>query len=271
MIPVLQKRTYMSDSFLSDSTTPYDANNFRERNLTSRDKFVASFRRSLFTLDWSGFSNNRDSSASGGRRASPLLGSIEEYLKGGDLAGGAGGKDDDLWNKTHILVPPTVTSTTTTTSSERGINLKSNHVVNSYSKKNSVTTSIISTSSSESSSTKANKSSSTSLTAADDVAPLQVPVSETSLLPLCPMIPPGLRGPIKVTLPADVPSTMGEIEAQFPHLSPGGRSQPSNCSSRHRVAIIVPYRDRELHLRTFLLNIHAFLEKQVRRRFVIRI
>ena len=31
----------------------------------------------------------------------------------------------------------------------------------------------------------------------------------------------------------------------------------------HRVAIIVPYRDRELHLRTFLLNIHSFLSRQM--------
>ena len=36
-----------------------------------------------------------------------------------------------------------------------------------------------------------------------------------------------------------------------------------NCTARHRVAIIVPYRDRELHLRTFLLNIHSFLSRQM--------
>ena len=29
------------------------------------------------------------------------------------------------------------------------------------------------------------------------------------------------------------------------------------------MAIIVPYRDRELHLRTFLLNIHSFLSRQM--------
>ena len=85
----------------------------------------------------------------------------------------------------------------------------------------------------------------------------------SSILPTCPMIPPGLRGPIKVTLPSEVPSSMEEIESQFPDLLPGGRSMPRNCTARHRVAIIVPYRDRELHLRTFLLNIHSFLSRQM--------
>ena len=84
----------------------------------------------------------------------------------------------------------------------------------------------------------------------------------SSILPTCPMIPPGLRGPIKVTLPSEVPPTMADIESRFPDLLPGGRSRPRNCTARHRVAIIVPYRDRELHLRTFLLNIHSFLSRQ---------
>ena len=77
----------------------------------------------------------------------------------------------------------------------------------------------------------------------------------------CPMIPPGLHGTIK-TITNEVPSTMEEIEAIFPYLAPGGRFQPTECTSRHRVAIIVPYRDREDHLRTFLLNIHKFLQPQ---------
>ena len=82
-----------------------------------------------------------------------------------------------------------------------------------------------------------------------------------SKLPLCPMIPPGLHGTVK-TVTSDVPDTFEEIEALFPYLSPGGRNHPGECNSRHRVAIIVPYRDREAHLRTFRLNIHKFLQPQ---------
>lgn len=80
-------------------------------------------------------------------------------------------------------------------------------------------------------------------------------------LPQCPMIPPGLHGTIK-TVTNEVPGTMEEIESIFPYLDPGGRYHPTECTSRHRVAIIVPYRDREDHLRTFLLNIHKFLQPQ---------
>ena len=38
--------------------------------------------------------------------------------------------------------------------------------------------------------------------------------------------------------------------------------KPLQCQSRHKVAIIVPFRDREAHLKTFLFNIHSFLYKQ---------
>jgi beta-1,4-galactosyltransferase 1 len=75
------------------------------------------------------------------------------------------------------------------------------------------------------------------------------------------MIPPGLHGTVK-TITNEVPGTMEDLEAMFPYLSPGGRFHPAECTSRHRVAIIVPYRDREDHLRTFLMNIHKFLRPQ---------
>ena len=52
------------------------------------------------------------------------------------------------------------------------------------------------------------------------------------------MIPPGLRGPIKVTLPSEVPPTMEEVESQLPDLLPGGRSRPRNCTARHRFVVL---------------------------------
>lgn len=55
----------------------------------------------------------------------------------------------------------------------------------------------------------------------------------------CPVTPPGLVGPIKVWY--DEP-TFEEIERLNPYLEPGGHGKPKSCQSRHRVAVIVPYR-----------------------------
>ena len=56
--------------------------------------------------------------------------------------------------------------------------------------------------------------------------------SSAAALPSCPMIPPGLRGPIKVTLPAEVPPSMEEVESRFPNLLPGGLSRPRDQIQR---------------------------------------
>ena len=52
------------------------------------------------------------------------------------------------------------------------------------------------------------------------------------------------------------------MEKMFTEVKPGGKGSPSNCIPRHRVAIIVPYRDRPQHLLTFLYNLHPILLRQ---------
>ncbi len=42
----------------------------------------------------------------------------------------------------------------------------------------------------------------------------------------------------------------------------GGLSSPEECKSRYKVAIIVPYRNRETNLKIFLRHMHPFLIKQ---------
>ncbi|GBP88076.1 Beta-1,4-N-acetylgalactosaminyltransferase bre-4 [Eumeta japonica] len=77
-------------------------------------------------------------------------------------------------------------------------------------------------------------------------------------LPLCPEMPPDL-GPIeanKTEIELDV------VERRFPEVRRGGRYRPRACAARHRVAIIVPYRDRQQHLAIFLNHMHPFLMKQ---------
>jgi len=76
----------------------------------------------------------------------------------------------------------------------------------------------------------------------------------------CSMIPPNLHGRFPVIV-NDIPS-MDEMPSMFPDLELGGRWSPNECIAKHKVAIIVPYRDREPHLRAFLLNIHRFLQRQ---------
>uniref|UniRef100_A0A336LBW0 Beta-1,4-N-acetylgalactosaminyltransferase n=1 Tax=Culicoides sonorensis TaxID=179676 RepID=A0A336LBW0_CULSO len=76
----------------------------------------------------------------------------------------------------------------------------------------------------------------------------------------CPMVPDDLDGPIEVDTSYE---TLESVEKRLgPKLLPGGRYHPKKCNSKHRVAIIVPYRDREHHLPIFLKNIHPFLMKQ---------
>ncbi|ESO87263.1 hypothetical protein LOTGIDRAFT_107097, partial [Lottia gigantea] len=66
-------------------------------------------------------------------------------------------------------------------------------------------------------------------------------------------------GPINVN--TDILSYK-QIEDQNPDLQLGGHYSPTKCKARHHVAILVPYRDRQAHLKIFLQNIHPFLQKQ---------
>lgn len=77
---------------------------------------------------------------------------------------------------------------------------------------------------------------------------------------ICPPIPPSLDGPYEVDSTYE-PLTSVE-QKLAPKLQPGGQYSPRECRARDRVAIIVPYRDREQHLPVFLKNLHPFLMKQ---------
>uniref|UniRef100_A0A023FZA8 Beta-1,4-N-acetylgalactosaminyltransferase n=1 Tax=Amblyomma parvum TaxID=251391 RepID=A0A023FZA8_AMBPA len=76
---------------------------------------------------------------------------------------------------------------------------------------------------------------------------------------ICPLIPPNLVGYIPTKM--DVAS-IEAVEDEFPDVMMGGRFRPKNCTSRHRVAILIPYRDRAEHLKIFIYNIHRVLARQ---------
>lgn len=53
-----------------------------------------------------------------------------------------------------------------------------------------------------------------------------------------------------------------QIEEENSVLEPGGLYRPTDCIPRNRVAIVIPFRDRDIHLKIFMRNIHPFLQSQ---------
>ena len=53
-----------------------------------------------------------------------------------------------------------------------------------------------------------------------------------------------------------------ELEWMYKWLIPGGRYIPPGCTARQEIAIVVPFRGRDEHLRTLLYNLHPFLKRQ---------
>ncbi|OWF45120.1 beta-1,4-N-acetylgalactosaminyltransferase bre-4-like [Mizuhopecten yessoensis] len=81
----------------------------------------------------------------------------------------------------------------------------------------------------------------------------------TDILQDCPPIPTKLVGPLATYRHAP---SIAEMEMEFKYLETGGYFSPTECRSDQRVAIVIPYRNRELHLRTLLYNLHAMLQRQ---------
>ncbi|KAL4233098.1 Beta-1 [Mactra antiquata] len=75
----------------------------------------------------------------------------------------------------------------------------------------------------------------------------------------CDVISPHLRGYVRVNTQV---AAWAQIEEENSNLRPGGRYQPPDCVARNRVAVIIPYRDRDIHLKIFMRNIHPFLQNQ---------
>lgn len=55
---------------------------------------------------------------------------------------------------------------------------------------------------------------------------------------------------------------VSELVKMFPDMMDGGQWRPRNCTARDRVAIVIPYRNREQHLYILLRNLHPMLHRQ---------
>ncbi|XP_062297647.1 beta-1,4-galactosyltransferase 1-like [Scomber scombrus] len=77
----------------------------------------------------------------------------------------------------------------------------------------------------------------------------------------CPDKPPNLVGPFKVDY--DFTRTMDEVKKKIDvPLQKGGRYKPPDCISRHKVAVIIPFRNRHEHLKQWLYFVHPILIRQ---------
>ncbi|XP_067651702.1 beta-1,4-galactosyltransferase 3-like isoform X2 [Haliotis asinina] len=85
----------------------------------------------------------------------------------------------------------------------------------------------------------------------------QTPVGRKSL-PECPETPPNINEPVKLNL---TNITLDELRKKYPSQS-GDIYRPKGCRSRVRLAVVIPYRDREQHLGILLNNLIPFLKKQ---------
>ncbi|XP_033728249.1 beta-1,4-N-acetylgalactosaminyltransferase bre-4-like [Pecten maximus] len=81
----------------------------------------------------------------------------------------------------------------------------------------------------------------------------------TETLPKCPETPPNLVGPLKTY---QNPPSLEKMELELDYLNPGGHYVPLECRTNQRVAIVIPYRNRPIHLRTVLYNLHHMLPRQ---------
>lgn len=52
------------------------------------------------------------------------------------------------------------------------------------------------------------------------------------------------------------------IKLDNPNLQPGGRFKPKDCEALQKVAIIIPFRKRDEHLKYWLHYLHPVLQRQ---------
>uniref|UniRef100_UPI0037E8B484 beta-1,4-galactosyltransferase 1 n=1 Tax=Semicossyphus pulcher TaxID=241346 RepID=UPI0037E8B484 len=76
----------------------------------------------------------------------------------------------------------------------------------------------------------------------------------------CPETSPLLVGPLRVEF--NTPVSLEQIKKDNPDLRPGGRFKPKDCVAQQKVAIIIPFRKRDEHLKFWLHYLHPILQRQ---------
>ncbi|KAM7000481.1 beta-1,4-galactosyltransferase 1 [Tautogolabrus adspersus] len=76
----------------------------------------------------------------------------------------------------------------------------------------------------------------------------------------CPETSPLLVGPLRVEF--TTPVSLEQVKKVNPDLQPGGRFKPKDCEALQKVAIIIPFRKRDEHLKFWLHYLHPILQRQ---------
>ncbi|TRY85762.1 hypothetical protein DNTS_031934 [Danionella cerebrum] len=81
-----------------------------------------------------------------------------------------------------------------------------------------------------------------------------------TVLKQCPETSPRLEGPLHIEFSQRVDLEM--VYKLNPQLMKGGRYKPSDCVALQKVAIIIPFRNRDEHLKYWLYYLHPILQRQ---------
>ncbi|XP_077128710.1 beta-1,4-galactosyltransferase 1 [Ranitomeya variabilis] len=76
----------------------------------------------------------------------------------------------------------------------------------------------------------------------------------------CPDPSPLLVGPLRIEF--SVPVDLEQVRKTNPNVMTGGRYKPKDCEALQKVAIIIPFRKREEHLKYWLHYLHPILQRQ---------
>ncbi|KAG7458925.1 hypothetical protein MATL_G00225690 [Megalops atlanticus] len=76
----------------------------------------------------------------------------------------------------------------------------------------------------------------------------------------CPDPSPLLVGPLRVEF--SDPVTLDAVRSQNPNVQSGGRYKPKDCVALQKVALIIPFRHRDEHLKYWLYYLHPILQRQ---------
>ncbi|XP_018615267.1 beta-1,4-galactosyltransferase 1 [Scleropages formosus] len=76
----------------------------------------------------------------------------------------------------------------------------------------------------------------------------------------CPERSPLLVGPLRIEF--SNPVSLDLVRSENPRLSSGGRYKPTDCIALQKVAMIIPFRNRDEHLKFWLYYLHPILQRQ---------